>query len=252
MVPPMSGENALFRPALSANGQPDARQLWRANRATGASEGVYRDLKRRILRLDLAPGEALSEPHLAQQYDLSRTPIREALIRLSDEGLVEIVPKSGTTVARIPLALLPEAIFVRLALEEATCRQAALHATDSAVLRLEACVALQREVARQPDTEAFHLADEQFHATLADVAGFPGIWTLVERAKMHIDRYRRLTLPQHGRMPMVIDQHLAIVEAIRKRDPEGAGVAMRRHLEGLAISIEAVRSSNPDFFAEAP
>lgn len=251
MVLPLSGENAVFHPSLSSNRQPDTRQLWRANRATGASEGVYRDLKRRILRLDLAPGEALSEPHLAQHYDLSRTPVREALIRLSDEGLVDIVPKSGTTVARIPLALLPEAIFVRLALEKATCRQAAMGATDSAVLRLEACIALQREVADQTDIEAFHLADEQFHATLADVAGFPGIWTLVERAKMHIDRYRRLTLPQHGRMPMVIDEHLAIVAALRLRNPDAAEEAMKRHLEGLAVSIEAVRSSNPDFFVEA-
>lgn len=242
----------MFRPDLLTAVQPDTRQLWRANRSAGASEGVYRDLKRRILRLDLAPGEALSEPHLAQHYDLSRTPVREALIRLSDEGLVDIVPKSGTTVARIPLALLPEAIFVRHALEEATCRQAAARATDSALLRLEACIALQREMSAQPDIEAFHLADEQFHATLADVAGFPGIWTLVERAKMHIDRYRRLTLPRHGRMPMVIEEHVAIVEAIRRRDPDAAGRAMTRHLDGLAESIEAIRSSNPGFFAEAP
>lgn len=224
------------------------RHLWRATRAAGASEVVYQDLKRRILRLHLEPGSTLSEPDLAEHYRLSRTPVREALIRLADEGLVLIVPKSGTVVARISLALLPESIFVRRALEEATCRRAAELATGSAVLRLQACLARQGELAAAGDFEAFHLADEEFHATLASVAGFPGIWTLVERAKMHMDRFRRLTLPQHGRMPMVIEQHGLIIEAIRRGDPEGASRAMAQHLEGLAISIDTIRSSNPDFF----
>lgn len=237
-------------PALTAESDAasHARLLWRANRTAGASESVYRDLKRRILRLELAPGIVLSEPDLAAHYRLSRTPVREALIRLSDEGLVQIVPKSGTTVARIPLSLLPEALFVRRALEDATCRRAAELATESMVLRLEACLAWQRELAAAGDMDAFHLADEEFHASLAGVAGFPGLWYLVERAKMHIDRFRRLTLPQAGRMPMVVAEHQAVVEAIRQRDPEAASRAMALHLDGLAICIDTIRSSNPDYF----
>ncbi|MEJ1159208.1 GntR family transcriptional regulator [Prosthecomicrobium sp. N25] len=226
----------------------EAPQLWRANRPKGSSETVYADLKARILTLDIVPGGSLSEPELSLAYGVSRTPVREALIRLADEGLVDIVPKSGTSVARIPLGLLPEAIVVRKALEEATVRAAAERATGSAVLQLEAAQARLTEVAEQGDFEAFHLADEAFHATIAAVAGYPGIWTLVERAKMHIDRYRRLTLPQEGRLRKVIVEHAAVLDGIRRRDPDAASAAMRDHLAGLEISIDQVRDANPDFF----
>lgn len=223
-------------------------QLWRAARPMGVSEGVYGRIKARILDLDLAPGAALSEPDLALQYGVSRTPIREALIRLADEGLVSIIPKSGTMVSRIPVHLLPEAILVRQALEDVTVRHAAARATRSDLLRLEASILSQEELVAAADFDSFHLADEEFHALIAGIAGLPGIWTLVERAKMHIDRYRRLTLPQAGRMERVVREHRAVLEAIAHGDPDAAARAMAAHVSGLVISIEAVRDANPDFF----
>ena len=238
----MTGNPAQFGAGFNGT------QLWRANRPMGAAEGAYAAIKSRILRLDLAPGQSLSEPELAQHYGLSRTPIREALIRLADEGLVDIVPKSGTVVARIAVGLLPEAILVRKALEEVTTRHAAERASGSDILHLEACVLRQEEIADSADFEAFHLADEAFHATIARIAGLPGIWTLVERAKMHIDRYRRLTLPQAGRTERVVDEHRRVLEAIRTHDPDAAAGAMNAHITGLEISIDLVRTANPAFF----
>lgn len=237
----------LASPIRSSGGQGT---LWRTSRPRSASEGVYNAIKSRILRLELCPGQSLSEPELAGEYGLSRTPVREALIRLADEGLVDIVPKSGTIVSRIPLALLPEAILVRKALEDLTTRYAAERATGSAVLQLEACLLRQQEVAEQDDYETFHMADEAFHATIAEIAGLSGIWTLVERAKMHVDRYRRLTLPQEGRMARVVAEHRLVLEAIAQRDPAAASAAMAAHLDGLEISIDMVRMSNPAFFEE--
>lgn len=225
-------------------------QLWRAKRSRSASESVYGAIKLRILKLDLHPGRALSEPELAAEYGVSRTPVREALIRLADEGLVDVVPKTGTTVSRIPLALLPEAILVRKALEDITTRHAAQRATGSSLLQLEACLLRQQEIAEQADYETFHLADEAFHATIAVIAGLSGIWTLVERAKMHVDRYRRLTLPQHGRMAQVVIEHRRVLDAIRDRDAEAASKAMTAHISGLEISIDKVRQGNPAFFQE--
>jgi GntR family transcriptional regulator, rspAB operon transcriptional repressor len=217
-------------------------------RAQGSAEKIYLSLRSRILRIELRPGAALSETDLALQYMVSRTPVREALIRLADEGLVEILPKSGTNVSRIPLNLLPEAIVVRRALEEVTARHAALRATGSAILTLKARLMRQQEVAAQGDREAFFAADEAFHAAIADAAGYPGIWTLVERAKLQIDRYRRLTLPQEGRMARVIVEHAEVLDAIAAGNPEAAAAAMARHVEGLEISIADIRSMNPDYF----
>lgn len=227
-----------------------AKGLWRTSRAPGSAERVYGDLKARILRLDLVPGAPLSETEMSLEYNVSRTPIREALIRLGDEGLVDVLPKSGTNVSRIPLQLLPEAIVVRKALEEVTARHAAMNATGSTILALSARLARQRELSEVGDREAFHLADEAFHATIAEMAGFPGIWTLVERAKMHIDRYRRLTLPQEGRMQKVIDEHAEVLAAIADRNPEAAAAAMGRHVEWLGISLADITEMNPDYFQE--
>lgn len=225
-----------------------SRGLWRTSRAPGSAERVYGDLKARILRLDLAPGAPLSETEMSLEYGVSRTPIREALIRLGDEGLVDVQPKSGTNVSRIPLQLLPEAIVVRRALEEVTARHAAQNATGSWVLTLQSRLARQRELAETDDREAFFLADEAFHAAIAEMAGFPGIWTLVERAKMHVDRFRWLTLPQQGRMQMAIDEHAAVLKAIADRDPDAAAAAMVKHIEGLSIGIARITSMNPDYF----
>ncbi|MGL4239683.1 MAG: GntR family transcriptional regulator [Beijerinckiaceae bacterium] len=222
--------------------------MWRAGRATGSAEQVYRQLKAAILLLDVSPGQVLSEPELALRFGTSRTPVRESLIRLADEGLVEIVPKSGTRVSRIPLASLPEAILVRRALEETTTRLAAEKAKPSDLLRLEASVLRQEELAVREDVEAFHGADEEFHALISEIAGFPGIWTLVERAKMHIDRYRRLTLPEAGRRGRIIAEHRAVLSALRAGDPAAAAAAMGAHIAGLEISLDMVRSANPDFF----
>jgi GntR family transcriptional regulator, rspAB operon transcriptional repressor len=87
-----------------------------------------------------------------------------------------------------------------------------------------------------------------FHATIAEVAGYPGIWTLIQQVKVHVDRYRRLTLPQQGRIPRVIVEHEAILDAIEMHDPAGARSAMEFHLERLLDNISATQSINPEFF----
>jgi DNA-binding GntR family transcriptional regulator len=89
-----------------------------------------------------------------------------------------------------------------------------------------------------------------FHATIAEVAGYPGIWTLIQQVKVHVDRYRRLTLPQEGRIPRVIAEHEAILDAIKAHDPARARTAMEFHLESLLDNISATQNINPEFFDE--
>lgn len=217
-------------------------------RMESSSASVYTDMKARILRLDLTPGAQISESDIAAHYGVSRTPIREAIQRLASEGLVDVFAKSGTYVSRIPLAQLPEAIIVRKALEEATVRHATQRASESRILELRAKYARQKEAADEDDLEAFHLADDAFHATIATIAGFPGIWKLIENAKMQVDRYRRLTLPHPGRIERVIREHGAILVAIEAGDEAAAIRAMGDHIDALELGIDNVRSLNPDFF----
>ena len=221
-----------------------------AQRPETASAAVYRVLRQQIVWLKRKPGEPIIEKAIAQAQHVSRTPVREALLRLTAEGLVDTVPKSGTFVARIPVSALPEAIVVRKALEGATARAAALRARKSDVTSLRAILHRQREAEIAADRTEFHKADEAFHSAIAAVAGYPGIWSLIQSAKTQIDRYRLLTLPQPGRMARVVKEHAAVVAAIEDHDPVRAAAAMDVHLDGLRISMDDVRRLNPDYFYE--
>jgi len=225
------------------------RRIGRPRAATAASR-IYLELRTELVSLRRGPGEAISEAEIALSYGVSRTPVREAILKLSDEGLLEIFPQSGIFVARIPVAALPEAIIIRKALEETTARLAAERATSSQILTLHSILARQREAEAAGDRDAFHQADESFHATIADVAGYPGIWRLIQQVKVHVDRYRRLTLPQAGRIARTIAEHEAILGAIEAHDPDGARAAMETHLERLLKDISAIQSINPEFFDE--
>ena len=231
------------------SGVASQRRIGRPRGAT-ASSMIYSDLRAQLLSLERRPGEAISEAEIALSYGVSRTPVREAILKLSDEGLLEIFPQSGIIVSRIAVAALPEAIIIRKALEETTARLAAERATSSQILALRAILERQREAEAARDSEAFHQADEAFHANIAEIAGHPGIWRLIQQVKVHVDRYRRLTLPQRGRIAQVITEHEAIVTAIEAHDPERARIAMDQHLERLLDNIHATRSINPEFFDE--
>jgi DNA-binding GntR family transcriptional regulator len=225
------------------------RRSGRPRAATAASR-IYSDLRTELVSLRRRPGEAISEAEIALSYGVSRTPVREAILKLSDEGLLEIFPQSGIFVSRIPLAALPEAIIIRKALEETTARLAAERATSSQILVLHSILQRQREADAAGDGNAFHHADEMFHATIAEVAGHPGIWKLIQQVKVNVDRYRLLTLPQAGRIAQVIAEHEPILQAIEAHDPAGARVAMDIHLERLLGDICTTQSINPEFFDE--
>src|SRR5690606_33256149 len=125
-------------------------------------EIVYRDLKQAIITMALPPGTPISEKELTQRYNISRTPVREATLRLAEEKLVEIASKSGTFVARIPLSVLREAIVARRALEEVIVRAASARASGSQIMELRAIIERQREMAAAGREVAFHAADEDF------------------------------------------------------------------------------------------
>jgi DNA-binding GntR family transcriptional regulator len=217
-------------------------------RAATAASRIYADLRAELVSLERRPGEAIAEGEIAVSYGVSRTPVREAILKLSDEGLVDIFPQSGINVSRIPLRALPEAIVVRRALEETTTRITAGHASSSQILALHSVVERQREADAADDREAFHQADELFHATIAEIAGYPGIWKLILQVKVNVDRFRLLTLPQAGRMTTVIAEHERILSAIEAHDADGAVAAMAKHIERLLGDIAAIKHINPEFF----
>ncbi|MBW4022338.1 MAG: GntR family transcriptional regulator [Proteobacteria bacterium] len=219
----------------------------RPERVTSAV-AIYKRLHALILSMALPPGAALQDKILSAQFAVSRTPVREALIRLAEDDLVEIFPQSGTFVSRIKANAIPEALAIREALESVTVGRAAEHHVPADLDRLDRVLGLQASLAAQGDTAGFHEADERFHEIIGEISTHRGIWRLVKQVKVQIDRTRRLTLPAPGRMPQVIAEHRVIRDAIATGSATVAQAAMTRHLRVVIPDLERLRREYPDYF----
>lgn len=213
-----------------------------------AAEIAYDQLRQAVITLALPPGTVLSRAALAARLGVSQTPVREALIRLQEEGLIEVVPHSLTRVAKIDLSSAREANFLRLAIEVEIVRRLAQAPTPVLAASLRAEVARLRELHAQGDRDGFAMADEAFHGLLYAAAGVPGLRDLVRSRSGHLDRLRRLHLPSPGKTEQIIADHAAVAEAIIVHAPEAAERHLRQHLSGTFAEIERIRTTAPEYF----
>ncbi|SSC65932.1 GntR family transcriptional regulator [Ciceribacter selenitireducens] len=211
---------------------------------------LYRLLRDRIVKGDLAPGARISESEIAASYKVSRQPVREAFIKLAEESLVEVRPQRGTYVRRISVPAVMTARFVREAVEADIVRAAAQAVTPNILALLEANLAAQRAVVDSDDPSRFMELDEAFHRLLAQAAGQPAIWDILEDLKTQMDRVRHISARQFPR-ERLIDQHAAVVAALRSGDPDAAEAQMRAHLKGVLTDLPAIAEAMPEFFDEA-
>lgn len=239
-------EPTLQSPSMKTHGRQPRSQ--RNDTVANAAQRAYQLIRQRILDLTLEPGQRISEHELAAEMGLSRTPVHQAVQRLADEGLIEIFQRVGTFVARIPINGLEEAMLVRTALEVAVIERVAERITPDGMTHLRTILQKQQDCVARMDYQGFHQSDEAFHAALADIAGFPGIWATVQQAKIQIDRFRHLTLPLAGRMEGVVQEHSAVVDALSKGQGDKAAEAMREHLGHVLPVVEVTRAFRPEFF----
>ncbi|MFI1096999.1 GntR family transcriptional regulator [Streptomyces sp. NPDC020917] len=221
----------------------------RDGRRTRTSDLVHDELVSAIRTLHLAPGSSLSETEIAERLHVSRTPVREAIARLADAGLVHVVPQVGTRVGLIRLWDVEEARFVRESLEvsafEAACGSSALD-----VGRLRALLDQQEESYRADDHDAFFLADEALHAEVFALSGYLRAWQAVQRMKLQLDRLRRLAQPDTASMRDLIDEHRLIVDALEARDVAGGRELISRHARRALERVPALCAQYPDYFTE--
>lgn len=224
-----------------------------ARRAEGASavSGVYDDLRARILRLDLPPDATLSRGALTQEYGVSQTPVREALQRLEQDGLVRIFPQSRTVVSRIDLPQLMEAHFLRVAVECETMRRLAIAQPEAALTRAEGLLRMQDALnADLNQVDLFDDLDQRFHRALLDGVGHGGLAALIQARSGHLARARRLDLPREEKMRGIVAAHRAMLAGIRSGDPDRAAQAARDHLSGTVARLGDLRAAHPDFFCD--
>jgi DNA-binding GntR family transcriptional regulator len=211
---------------------------------------IHAILRREIITNLLVPHTRLSEQEISLRFAVSRTPVREALIKLVEEKLVEIYPQYGSFVAPILLCDVLDSQFVREALECAAAEQASARINDAQGKALLATLERQRAFAAADDYDGFFAADEQMHALIMESAGHPNAWRQVELAKTQMDRVRYLSMHLVRKRPTVIAEHAAIVEPMLRGDAAGAVAAMRLHLRGLFRSVAVLTEANAGYFAD--
>ena len=244
---------ARYGARLGVVGIPLTMRIALGERASGVSarDQVYLALREAIVSAELEPGRRLSENELAERLGVSRTPVREALVRLRDERLVAIVPQLGTFVTLISNDGVEDAAFVREALECAAIRLATERARPEDLAELQANLAAQDRAQEAGDADAFDRLDDALHRRLCELSGREIAWHLSRRANGHLDRVRRLSLPEPGYLGEMVAEHRQVVAAVADRDPDHAEATLRHHLRMVLSSLPHIREVHPDYFEES-
>jgi DNA-binding GntR family transcriptional regulator len=226
------------------------REPPRLDRSRHAAPQVLDYLRERIIALELPPGIVLSRAELAARFGLSQTPVRDALIRLEEEGLVEVFAQHKTVVSRIDIRSAQQAHFLRRAVELEVVRVLAARADAALVKELRATIARQKIALEAGDYPAFVADDQAFHRRMYEAAGVPDLHAVVRRQSGHIDRLRRLHVPEPGKGSAILDDHKRIADAIARGKPDDASRRLREHLSGTLTWVDAVRRKYPDYITD--
>lgn len=212
-----------------------------------ASDLAYEALVEAIRHLRLPPGSALSENDLAARLNVSRTPVREAIGRLVEAGLVQVLPQVGTRVSPIAVVEVAEAQFIRESLEVAVVEQTCLR-PDRDVSQLRELLAEQEAACESGDFDSFFAADDALHQQIFTLAGHHGAWQVVQRSKLQLDRLRHLNQTNTATVRELIADHTAIVDALEAGAGPDGRLAVHRHARRAIDRAPALQAAHPDFF----
>ena len=223
----------------------------RLDRARHAAPQVFDTLRELIVAMTLPPGTVLPRNDLAERFGLSQTPIRDALMRLAEEALVEIYPQHTTVVSRIDVDAAREAHFLRRSLELEIVQMLAQRPDPQLFQRLQASIDLQRASHASSQFQRFIDADQAFHRDMHEAAGVTRLWELAQRYSGHLDRLRRLHLPEAGKAERILDDHQRLLDAIVAQDPQRAQQVLREHLSGTLSQVAEICKRYPEYVLTA-
>jgi DNA-binding GntR family transcriptional regulator len=220
------------------------------DRRLPAAEQVYRLLRNEIITCRIAPHEAISENRICGMFGVSRSPVRVAVTRLAEDGLIEIFPQRGTYVAPIKMKQVREAQFARSALEVALAEEAARHWNAQFSAEIKQNLERQTQHAERGDSWGFFLDNESFHQIIARAARLEGVWTTVQSVKTIWDRIGHLANRVPAHTMEIIAEHKRIAAALDNSNSAEAAAAMRAHLQSVDHAIARLRPLHADYFVE--
>lgn len=214
------------------------------------SKKIYYLLREEIVNLYMKPGTSISEKEISEKYNVSRTPVREAFVRLSQDGLLSIYPQKGTVVSLIDLSAVEEARFLRENLERAVVRLACEEFTEEKILSLEMNLKFQEMYMKNRDYRQLFKADEEFHRIIFEGCNKKRIWATINDMSTDFQRIRVLRLLSNFEWAHIYSQHADVVDAIKKKDPERAEKVMKDHLTMVSFDKKQLMQDYPDYFKE--
>ena len=212
------------------------------------SKTIYYKLREEIINLYLEPGTSISEKELSEKYSVSRTPVREALVRLAQEGLVQIYPQRGTIVSLIDLSAVEDGRFLREHLERAVVKEACREFSQENMLALEMNLKLQQMYIESHDDKKLFEADEEFHKIIFEGSNKKRIWNSINDGSTEFQRIRMLRLSANSSWDNIFEQHKEIFDSIKNKDPEKAEKYMKEHLNMVTFDKNTVKEIYPNYF----
>ncbi len=201
---------------------------------------VFNTLRNAILRGELKPGERLMEMHLANKLGVSRTPIREAIRMLEQEGLAVTIPRKGAQVAGMTEKDLQDVLEIRDALDELAVRMACERTTDELIEELKVSMRDFEIATKSKDVRKIVEADESFHNVIYRMADNPKLETIVKNMREQTYRYRYEYVKGNAAYNQLIEEHAAIIDGFEKRDVDYVRKIMHTHLENQMEAVLAV------------
>lgn len=218
------------------------------DRSQALSAQLYQLLRDAIITMALQPDDVIFERALADALNISRTPVREALLRLAREELVRIAAQSGTFVAPVRREQFAESALIRSVLETASIRRAAEIITTGELEQLHDIQEAHRRAIERGNAVAAIRCDNAFHALVCAAARLPRVQQLVELARAPIDRVRHITVRDPVVADVTLRQHQKVLDALEEHDADAAERALREHLDDAYARQQAAYDANTDLF----
>ena len=201
---------------------------------------VFNTLREAILKGDLKPGERLMELQLAAQLGVSRTPIREAIRMLEQEGLAVTVPRKGAEVAKMTLKGMEDVLEIREALDILACQLACERITEEQLTILVEKKKAFEDSLKSGNVKAIAETDVAFHDVIYDATGNPKLVNMLNNLREQIYRYRVEYLKNADNYPKLISEHNAIYDSLANRNQTDATTSIREHVKNQAIAVKEV------------
>ena len=201
---------------------------------------VFNTLREAILKGDLKPGERLMELQLAAQLGVSRTPIREAIRMLEQEGLAVTVPRKGAEVAKMTLKGMEDVLEIREALDILACQLACVRITEEQLALLEEKKKAFEDSLKSGNVREIAETDVAFHDVIYDATNNPKLVNMLNNLREQIYRYRVEYLKNEENYPKLITEHNAIFDALSNHSQDAAIISIREHVKNQAIAVKEV------------